>query len=207
MIFPNECRERAAECRQMSEAAGSLRLRGILIGHGKDMGTAAAAFIEFGPPHSRSRGLVRGGALADGERWPIKKGHHRFVALAIWRPDKTLAKTCADFSDLEIGPDGYLYLLSDKSSTIARLDDLPAGGGTSMSDPIDIQFFASQREFDELQAALVENLPDFRLYLSANNPNERRQYEQDLSIRPEFQRWQALAAKIAALYAAQGQRS
>ena len=90
-----------------------------------------AVFIEFGPPHSRSRGLVRGGALADGERWPIKKGHHRFVALAIWLPDKTLAKTCADFSDLEIGPDGRLYLLSDKSSTIARLDDLPAGGGTA----------------------------------------------------------------------------
>src|SRR5260370_39587032 len=90
-----------------------------------------AAFIEFGPLHSRSRGLVRGGALADGERWPIKEGHHRFVALAIWRPDKTLAKTCADFSDLEIGPDGCLYLLSDKSSTIARLDDLPAGGGTA----------------------------------------------------------------------------
>ena len=90
-----------------------------------------AAFIEFGPALSRSRGLVRGGALADGERWPIKKGHHRFVALAIWLPDKTLAKTCADFSDLEIGPDGCLYLLSDKSCTIARLDDLPAGGGTA----------------------------------------------------------------------------
>ena len=80
---------------------------------------------------SQSQGLVRGGALADGERWPINKGHHRFVALAIWRPDKALAKTCADFSDLEIGPDGCLYLLSDKSSTIARLDDLPAGGGTA----------------------------------------------------------------------------
>ena len=69
-----------------------------------------AAFIEFGPPHSRSRGLVRGGALADGERCPIK-GHHRFVALAIWLPDKTLAKTCADFSDLEIGPDGTFICL------------------------------------------------------------------------------------------------
>jgi hypothetical protein len=90
-----------------------------------------AALIEFGPPHARSRGLACGGALADGERWPIKKGRYRFVALAIWRPDKTLAKTCADFSDLEIGPDGCLYLLSDKSSTIARLDDLPAGGGTA----------------------------------------------------------------------------
>ena len=90
-----------------------------------------AAFIEFGPPHSRSRGLVRGGALAAGERWRIKKGHHRFVALAIWLPDKRLTKTCADFSDLEIGPDGYLYLLSDKSSTIARIDDLTAGGGAA----------------------------------------------------------------------------
>jgi hypothetical protein len=90
-----------------------------------------AAFIEFGPQHSQSRGLGRGGALAAGKRWPIKKGHHRFVALAIWPPDKKLAKTCADFSDLEIGPDGYLYLLSDKSSTIARLHDLPAGGGTA----------------------------------------------------------------------------
>jgi len=90
-----------------------------------------AVFIEFGPPHSRSRGLARGGALQDGERWPIKKGHHRFVALATWYPDKTLAKNCADFSDLEIGPDGRLYLLSDQSCTIARLDDLPAGGGTA----------------------------------------------------------------------------
>jgi hypothetical protein len=90
-----------------------------------------AAFIEFGLPHSRSQGFVRGGALAGGERWPIKEGHHRFVALAIWLPDKILAKTCADFSDLEIGPDGHLYLLSDKSSAIVRLDDLPAGGGTA----------------------------------------------------------------------------
>ena len=39
-----------------------------------------AALIEFGPPHSRSRGLVRGGALADGARWPIKKGFHRFCS-------------------------------------------------------------------------------------------------------------------------------
>ena len=64
-------------------------------------------------------------AVAD-QKWP-----HRFVGLAIWLPEKKLAKSCADLSDLEIGPDGELYLLSDKSSTIARLDDLPAGGGTA----------------------------------------------------------------------------
>jgi hypothetical protein len=33
-----------------------------------------AVFFEFGPPHSRSRGLVRGGALGNGEQWPIKMG-------------------------------------------------------------------------------------------------------------------------------------
>lgn len=90
-----------------------------------------AVLIEFGPPHSRSRGLVRGGALADGKRWPIRKGRHRYVALAIWTPDKVLTRTCADFSDLAIGPDGCLYLLSDQSAALARLDDLPAGGGTA----------------------------------------------------------------------------
>jgi hypothetical protein len=90
-----------------------------------------AALIEFGPPRSRSRGLVARGALADGELWPIKKGRQRYVALAIWHPEKALARACADFSDVEIGPDGRLYLLKDKSSTIALIDDLPAGGGTA----------------------------------------------------------------------------
>jgi hypothetical protein len=120
--------------RSWSDPKGS-RGEGIVLLPGGQLLVAKekkpAALIEFGPPDSQSRGLVRGGALADGERWPIKKGHHQFVALAIWLPDKTVAKTCADFSDLEIGPDGCLYLLSDKSSTIARLDDLPAGGGAA----------------------------------------------------------------------------
>jgi MFS family permease len=55
------------------------------------------------------------------------------AGVATWAPRRGARRgfgTCADFSDLEIGPDGYLYLLSDESSTIARLDGLPAGGGT-----------------------------------------------------------------------------
>jgi len=113
--------------RSRGEGMALLRAGHLLVAKEK----SPAVFIEFGPPHSRSRGLVRGGALPHGERWPIKEGHHRFVALAFWYPDKALAKNCADFSDLEIGPDGRLYLLSDQSCTIARLDNLPAGGGTA----------------------------------------------------------------------------
>jgi hypothetical protein len=125
---------RSEIARAWSDAEGSLGEGMVLLPGGHLLiakEKKPAAFIEFGLWQSRSRGLVRGGALADGERWPVKKGHHRFVALAIWLPDKTLAKTCADFSDLAIGPDGCLYLLSDHSSTIARLDDLRAGGGAA----------------------------------------------------------------------------
>jgi len=90
-----------------------------------------SALIEFGPRGARSRGFVRGAQLKDGARWPIAAGNHRYVALAVWWPDKTLAKGCADFSDLEVAADGRLYLLSDKSGSIARLDDLAPGGGTA----------------------------------------------------------------------------
>jgi hypothetical protein len=116
--------------RAWSHPKGS-RGEGMALLHGGHLLVAKekepAVLIEFGPPNSRSRGL----ALPNGEPWQIKKGHHRFVALAVWRPDKALAKNCTDFSDLEIGPDGHLYLLSDQSCSIARLDDLPAGGGTA----------------------------------------------------------------------------
>ena len=51
-----------------------------------------AALIEFGPPGSRSRGLVCGGALPDGARWPIRKGRHRFAVSAICVPIRHLPK-------------------------------------------------------------------------------------------------------------------
>jgi hypothetical protein len=88
-----------------------------------------SALIEFGSKGSRPQGLSRGGALGDGDRWPLAKGGYQFVALAAWFPDKALAKACNDFSDLEVGPDGRLYVLSDQSATIARLDNLPPSGG------------------------------------------------------------------------------
>lgn len=83
-----------------------------------------AALIEFGPRGAQVNGLKCDDALDVGSRWPIADGHHQFVALKIWRPDKALERCCEDFSDLEIGPDGRLYLLSDQSEAIARLDDL-----------------------------------------------------------------------------------
>jgi hypothetical protein len=88
-----------------------------------------AALMEFGPPGAEPVGLAKGGALRNGVRWPVPPGDHEYVALATWQPDETLADACEDFSDLEIGPDGNLYLLSDKSRTVARIDTLSPGSG------------------------------------------------------------------------------
>jgi hypothetical protein len=102
----------------------------LLVAKEKD----PAALIEFGPPGASATGLSRGGSLAAGAAWPIEPGHHRYVALATWRPVKALLKACADFSALQIGPDGHLYLLSDQSGSIARLTDLePAVGEVAAS--------------------------------------------------------------------------
>lgn len=87
------------------------------------------AFIEFGPKGDRPSGLGSDATLSGGTAWPIEQGHHTFVSLDTWLPTDQLLKACADFSDLEIGPDGRLYLLSDKSATISRLTELVPGTG------------------------------------------------------------------------------
>jgi hypothetical protein len=112
-----------------SRGEGAVLLKGghLLVAKEKH----PAALIEFGPAGARSRGISTSTVLAEGARWPVKPGRHRFVALAVWRPDKILRACCDDFSDLEIGPDGRLYLLSDMSATIARLGPLRPGGGTA----------------------------------------------------------------------------
>jgi hypothetical protein len=97
----------------------------LLVAKEKD----PSALIEFGPPGATPVGLTLGGALVAGAPWEIEPGDHRYVALSVWWPDEALHEACADFSDLEIGPDGHLYLLSDRSDSIARLSDLPAMGG------------------------------------------------------------------------------
>jgi hypothetical protein len=77
---------------------------------------------------------------------------------------------------------------------------------TGMPDPIDEHLFAVQREYDDLEAALLQMLPEFREYLAANDPDERWLQEQRLSTHPDFLRWKTLGAEIAALYAAKGPR-
>jgi len=60
--------------------------------------------------------------------------------------------------------------------------------------------FVLQQEYDELEAALLERLPEFPRYLATRGYDERREYERHFSTDYDFQRWQALAEQIAEIY-------
>ena len=49
---------------------------------------------------------------------------------------RALTEACEDFSDLEVGPDRHLYLLSDKSQSIARVAELPLGNERARADEV-----------------------------------------------------------------------
>jgi hypothetical protein len=71
-----------------------------------------------------------------------------------------------------------------------------------MIDYSDERLFALQQEYDELEVALVEGLPEFPLYLASREHDERRRHEHHFSTNADFRRWQALAEQIAEIYAA-----
>lgn len=112
-----------------SHGEGCILLRDghLLVAKEKD----PMAIVEFGPAGAEAIGVGPGAALPAGEAWDVGAGDLAYVALATWLPDDALAKACGDLSDMQLGPDGHLYVLSDQSTAIARLHDLPATGGVA----------------------------------------------------------------------------
>jgi hypothetical protein len=114
------------------EGAAFMKNGHLLIAKEKD----PAAFVEFGPEGEAASGFGPDSALEAGTPWPTEAGDRVFVPLAVWRPSVKLAANCEDFSDLEVGPDRRLYLLSDKSQTIARVGALDADDPVARADEI-----------------------------------------------------------------------
>jgi hypothetical protein len=88
--------------------------------------------LEFGPGGDRAMG-VRGDLLFDslGE-YPLgEEPHTTFELLTTWRlaDDAVIA----DISDMAAGPDDHLYLLSDESRCIARIQANGSGGDSTIS--------------------------------------------------------------------------
>lgn len=98
------------------------------------------ALVEFGPASSSPGGLSSDDLVAADEEWSAPEADVTFHALAVWKLRGSAKKALRDISDIGVGRDRSLWLLSDKSAAVARLDlsaGLPSHGGVISSlDPI-----------------------------------------------------------------------
>jgi uncharacterized protein YjiK len=88
--------------------------------------------LEFGLPGERAQGLHGGLLIADSGRFPTpEEPTATFHLLSAWDLGGEALDRVGDLSDVAVGPDGRVYLLSDESRCIARLQEtVPPESGT-----------------------------------------------------------------------------
>lgn len=77
--------------------------------------------IEFGPKGDSPMGYGPDTFLEHGEAFTISRSSY-WVALKVWNFSDHLAELARDASEITLGPDGRVYLLSQESSTLIRLE-------------------------------------------------------------------------------------
>jgi uncharacterized protein YjiK len=94
--------------------------------------------LEFGLSGTRAEGLHRDLPIADAGQFPTPdQARATFHMLAAWDLGGEALERIGDLSDVAIGPDGRVYILSDQSRCIARLQEtVPPEGGTVEVDRI-----------------------------------------------------------------------
>jgi uncharacterized protein YjiK len=78
--------------------------------------------LEFGPPGARAEGLRDDLPIAHASEFPTPPERRlTFRMLTAWDLEGGAMERIGDLSDVTVGPDGRIYLLSDESRCIARL--------------------------------------------------------------------------------------
>ncbi|MBA2311398.1 MAG: SdiA-regulated domain-containing protein [Actinobacteria bacterium] len=89
--------------------------------------------MEFGPAGDEAQGLGPGLLLMSGKEFPTPHGKRPpFELLKAWKLDEETDERINDVSDVAVGPDDRLYLLSDESRCIARIENRVSAAGTSL---------------------------------------------------------------------------
>jgi hypothetical protein len=104
-----------------ARAEGLVLLRNghLLVAKEKD----PPLLMEFGPKGERAEGLAPELVFSSLGEFPLQQsGHSDYSLLSYWRLQPESGRRMGDISDVAAGPDESLYLLSDESRCIARLD-------------------------------------------------------------------------------------
>lgn len=79
------------------------------------------ALIEFGPEQDQPEGVSAATILAGKEEFQLSQDDE-LVPLKIWPLDDESSEVLPDISELALGPEGKIYLLSDEGMTIGVLE-------------------------------------------------------------------------------------
>jgi hypothetical protein len=104
-----------------SQAEGLVLLRNghVLVAKEKD----PAVLLEFGPRTGDPEGVSPGLLFGSSDEFPAPRDQQvRFDLLEVWTLDSKAGAEIRDISDVAVGPDDRLYLLSDESRCIARVE-------------------------------------------------------------------------------------
>ena len=104
-----------------SQGEGLVLLRNghVLIAKEKD----PPVLMEYGPGGERPEGVVPDLLFATSEDFPLPaEPRTKFNLLTVWRLAGSAGSAIKDISDIAVGPDEGLYLLSDESGCIAQLE-------------------------------------------------------------------------------------
>ena len=122
-----------------------------------------AGLVELAPAGAAARGVDASTLLPAGEPWALPVGDLQAVA---WWP---LEEGLDDISDLAVGPDGSLLLLSDQSRAIGRLaGPLDPGAAGCALDAI----WRLPKKLAKAEGLAV--LPDGRLLVAVDRPDAGR---------------------------------
>lgn len=104
-----------------SQGEGLVLLRNghVLIAKEKD----PPVLMEYGPSDERPEGLTPDLLFATSDEFPLPTDpRSKFSLLTVWRLSGSAGDEISDISDIAVGPDEGLYLLSDESRCIAQLE-------------------------------------------------------------------------------------
>ena len=78
--------------------------------------------VEFGPKGDAPLGYDKDTLLQNGTEFDIPRSDN-LVALKTWEFSKSLADLAKDASDITVGPDQHVYILSDENNVLIRLEE------------------------------------------------------------------------------------
>jgi uncharacterized protein YjiK len=126
--------------------------------------------IEYGPPGSRAEGMTRRMLMTPRAKFPLEsEPRQNWAPLAAWSFDDQTQAVMKDFSELAVGPDKRIYVLSQESGVIGRLED---GLSTDQQTVGMTEFYKIPSHIENAEGLIVDS--EFMLWIANDSKKTKK---------------------------------